>query len=152
MTTQLEVEHIPNTHIDNAQKPLITALELALVKDLNGDDRRLFDHTARNSDTSKINIDNDVHVETFVPVRVQSLLDDTRRDCLLGVDGDNRKWVWKPEHISLRQTVGRDDCRQLPFSISDICRGSSIDVPVILIFLLSGSVIPISKQLIGAMY
>ena len=101
VTTHVEVKNIADTNVDDAEEALITFLELALVKDLNGDDRRLFDHTARNSDTSKINIDNDVHVETFVPVRVQSLLDNTRRVGLLSIYSDDRKGVGQTENLAL---------------------------------------------------
>jgi len=54
MSTQLEVNHIGDTNVDHAQEALIPLLELALVKDLNGNDRGVFRED----------------VEALIPVRV----------------------------------------------------------------------------------
>lgn len=43
MTTKLEVENVANFHIDHTEETLVFALEFLLVKDLNGDDGRVFD-------------------------------------------------------------------------------------------------------------
>lgn len=44
MATQLEIEHVTDFDIHDAQKPLVPALKLALVKNLNSNDRRFLDH------------------------------------------------------------------------------------------------------------
>lgn len=46
MSTKFQVQHIADSYINNAQEPLVPALELALIEDLDGNDRRLLDHTA----------------------------------------------------------------------------------------------------------
>ena len=45
MTTQFQVNGVANANVDNSEESLIATLELALVKDLNGDNRGLFDVT-----------------------------------------------------------------------------------------------------------
>lgn len=67
-----------------------------------------------------------LHVETLVPVRVQSLLDHARRSSLLSIDSGDRKGIWKAcsllaelfssqlpeertEDISLVQAISRDN-------------------------------------------
>lgn len=45
MTTEVEIKHIADTNVDNAKEALIAFLELALVKDLDGDDGGVLDHT-----------------------------------------------------------------------------------------------------------
>jgi len=39
MTTQFQINNIYDSNVHDAKKPLITFLEFALVKNLNGDDR-----------------------------------------------------------------------------------------------------------------
>lgn len=39
MTAQFQINNICDSNVHDAEKPLITFLEFALVKDLNGDDR-----------------------------------------------------------------------------------------------------------------
>ena len=46
MTTKLEVDDIADFDVDDAEETLIALLELALVEDLDGDDRRLLHDTA----------------------------------------------------------------------------------------------------------
>lgn len=42
MATQLEVNHIRDTNVDHTQEALVPFLELALVEDLDGNDRGIF--------------------------------------------------------------------------------------------------------------
>ena len=46
MTAENEVEHVGHLDIHDAQKALISSLELALVEDLDRDDRRVLDGPA----------------------------------------------------------------------------------------------------------
>ena len=43
MTAHLKVDHVRDPDIHDAQEALISLLELALVKNLNSNDRRVFD-------------------------------------------------------------------------------------------------------------
>ena len=46
MTAKLEIQVLRCLDIDDTEKALISSLELALVKDLNRNNGRIFDHTA----------------------------------------------------------------------------------------------------------
>jgi hypothetical protein len=46
VATQLKVHNIAHADVDDAEKALITPLELALVEDLDGDDGGFFDISA----------------------------------------------------------------------------------------------------------
>lgn len=46
MTTQLKVNDIRDTNVDHTQEALVPLLELALVKDLDGNDGRIFHEAA----------------------------------------------------------------------------------------------------------
>jgi len=43
MTAQFQINNICDSNVHNAEKPLITFLEFALVKNLNGNDGRFLD-------------------------------------------------------------------------------------------------------------
>lgn len=45
MSTQFQIQHIADSYINHTQEALIPSLELALVKDLNSNDRRVFDRS-----------------------------------------------------------------------------------------------------------
>jgi hypothetical protein len=47
MTAQFQIKHIANTDINNPEEALVPSLELALIEDLNSDDRGIF-HLAIN--------------------------------------------------------------------------------------------------------
>ena len=47
MPTKLKVKHIADTDIHNAEEPLVTPLELALIKDLDRNDRGFGDGAVR---------------------------------------------------------------------------------------------------------
>ena len=47
MATKLEVEDIPHANVDDTQEALVPTLELALVEDLDSDNRRLLDHAVQ---------------------------------------------------------------------------------------------------------
>jgi hypothetical protein len=38
MTAEIQIEHVANTDVDDAEESLVPSLELALVEDLNGND------------------------------------------------------------------------------------------------------------------
>lgn len=62
----------------------------------------------RNGCDSRVEIKGS-HVEVLVPVRVESLLDDTRRMGLLGIDCDDCEGVRETEDISLGEPVCSND-------------------------------------------
>ena len=43
MTAQFQINNVCDSNVHNTEKSLITFLEFALVKNLNGDDGRVFD-------------------------------------------------------------------------------------------------------------
>jgi len=43
MTAQFQINNVCDSNVHNAEKPLITLLEFALVKNLNGDNGRFLD-------------------------------------------------------------------------------------------------------------
>lgn len=47
MSSSVEVEHIGHLDVDDPEEALVAFLELALVEDLDGNDRRVLDLTAR---------------------------------------------------------------------------------------------------------
>jgi hypothetical protein len=50
MSTELEIKHVPNPHVHNTEEALVPSFELALVENLDGDDRGFPDHTTNRSD------------------------------------------------------------------------------------------------------
>ena len=54
MATQVEVEDVGNTDIDNAEEALVTFLELALVEDLDGNHRRILDRAGKESNRTQL--------------------------------------------------------------------------------------------------
>ena len=55
----------------------------------------------------------DIHIEILVPVGVERLLDHARRVGLFSIYSDDRKRVWEPEDLALRQTIGGDDYKTI---------------------------------------
>jgi hypothetical protein len=89
---------------------LITALELALIKYLDGNKRRFFDVTRRVISKFLGEAVQNLHIETFIPVRIQCLLEHTRRVCLFCVNGNYCKRIWETKNLSLGEAIGSNDC------------------------------------------
>jgi hypothetical protein len=49
MSAEVDVEHVRDANVDDTEEALVTALELALVKDLDGDHGRVLDRAADGS-------------------------------------------------------------------------------------------------------
>lgn len=94
MTAQLQIKCVADTDVDHTQETLVFSLELSLVEDLHSYYGRILDH----------------YVKTFIPVRIQSLFDDTGCIGLFAIDGDDCKGVGQTKDITLRQTIGGDNC------------------------------------------
>lgn len=109
MTTQLQVNDIANFDVHHSKETLIPLLELALVKDLDCDDRVVLDSTGTQSALAQVEGAMHAHVEALVPVRVKRLLHDARGVGLLCIDGDNSEWVRETEDLALGQAIGGND-------------------------------------------
>lgn len=90
---------------------MIPPLELALVKDLHGDDRRVFHDTDNidKQDSTSMSV-RYIHVEILIPVGVESLFNDASRVRLLCIDSDHRERIRQSKDITLGEAVGRDNC------------------------------------------
>ena len=55
----------------------------------------------------------DLHIKTFIPVRVQSFLDDASRVGLFRIDGDDGERVRKTEDVALGQAIRSDHCEMV---------------------------------------
>lgn len=84
MAAKFKVQHIADSHIHHTQKSLIPPLELALVKYLNSNDRRILDR----------------YIKAFIPIRIESLLNDACRVGLLRIDGYDCEWIGQSENVS----------------------------------------------------
>jgi hypothetical protein len=145
VSTKVDIEYIAHANIDDTEKALIPTLELALVKDLDGDDGRVLDSATKKRISNAVAVTQQqsayAHVEALVPVRVQRFLDHAGCVCLLGVYGDDRERVRESEHIALGKAIGRDDCNTQQLQRMFSSQWIGLHVPVILIFFLeiSGS-------------
>jgi hypothetical protein len=90
---------------------LVPSLELALVKDLDCDDRRVFD-SAGGRWLSMVPAEGLIHLhfESLVPIWIQRFLDDRRGVRLLCVDGNDSKGIWELEYIPFEETISSNDC------------------------------------------
>ena len=82
VSSKREVQCIANSKVDHSEKALILLFEFLLVEDLYGDDAGFFD-VAR---VSSINSIGAIHFESFVPVWIDSLLDDRCGMCLFSIN------------------------------------------------------------------
>ena len=112
MSPEFEIENIADSNVDDTKETLVAALKLALVEDLHSNHRRVLHHTVRWSVISKLKKRSYIsrsQVEALIPIRIQSLLDDTGRVGLFRVNGDNCKGIRKSEDIALGQPIGRNN-------------------------------------------
>jgi len=94
VTTDLQVYHTPDTDVDDTEKPLVLFLELLLVKDLNCQYTFITGSPVQLSALCRATIpDSYAHVEAFIPIRIQCLLDDSSGLGLLSVEGSDREGV-----------------------------------------------------------
>ena len=94
MATQLQINNLADSDIDNTEEALVTTFELALIKDLDGHNRRVLYG----------------NVKVLVPIRVEGLLDHAGGVSLLRIDSDYCERVGKPEDLAFGQAISRDDC------------------------------------------
>lgn len=113
MATELKVDHIADFDVDDTEEALVALLELALVEDLDRNDRVLLDSTKTMLDKRNAGKRPDGHVEGLVPVRVEGLLHDARGVGLFCVDGDDCEGVRQAEDLALGQAIGCDDLGEM---------------------------------------
>ena len=117
VTAQFQINDICDSDVHNAEEPLITLLEFALVKNLDGDDRRVLDIAGmwKEGKTMRMNEFEGgwrgSHIEALVPIGIQSLPDDAGRMGLLCIHRDHREWIREAKDLALGQAICGNDCK-----------------------------------------
>ena len=105
MTAQFQINNICDSNVHDAEEPLIAFLELALVKNLNGDNGRLLDVTGAEGEVMKMDVfeggRRGLHIEALVPIGIQSLPNDASRVGLLRIDRNDCEWVRETKDLAL---------------------------------------------------
>lgn len=141
VATKFQVQDIADLYVDYTEEALIASFEFALIEYLHSDNRGVLDGAMQSEAEkwcdSRVEIKGS-HVEVLVPVRVESLLDNTRRMRLLGIDCNYREGVWETEDISLGEPICSNDYVTKTNSACCAYDPEGRHRPVILIFFLLG--------------
>jgi len=107
ITTGIQIHHTSHAHVHHAEKALVLFLEFLLVEDLYCEDALLVDSPSIESASYVPHLTPaalHAHIEAFIPVRIQCLLDYAGCFRLLAADGSDREGIGESciEAVSLR--------------------------------------------------
>jgi len=129
MAIEIEIKDIANANINYSKKTLIPPFKFTLVKNLHRDNRRVLDGTVLQSCQPKktcavpksdaVLRQDDSHVETLIPVRIQSLFHNAGCMSLLSVHSDNGERIGKSEDISFGKSIRSDNCSDTMIRLID---------------------------------
>src|SRR6202044_1574428 len=102
--------------------------KFALVKNLHRNNRRVLDGTVkqicqqknmRSTKSGAVLRQDNTHVETLIPVRIESLFHNAGCMSLLSVHSDNGERIGKSEDISFGKSIGGDNCSDTMIRLTD---------------------------------